>query len=208
MTDVMTYTEVASEAGVCEPMGKAGEYYWDPLELSTNITRERFRWYRQAEIKHGRVGMMACLGLIVQHSTRFNFSYPYTDSEVNLQNYSIPSGVGALEYAPASYLFGCLVLAAGIYELRASDEGRAAGDFGDPLNLNSEWQYGEKIMWRNFELNHGRLAMLGAIGSIFAEYATGLDAYDQWGAAAAAWKRTFALTEPTAAVGPLSTFFN
>jgi len=194
---------VAAQPGVTAPMGEPGVSYWDPAGLSSNISEDRFRWYRQAEIKHGRVAMMALVGLVTQHNTRFNLTEPY-DSVVNLKLSNIPAGLAALDYAPASYLFGCLVLIAGIHELRFSDDGRDPGDFGDPLGVAGK--YGDKTMFRNFEINHGRLAMFGAIGTILAEVATGKDCIEQWEAAGSAWSRTFALTLPQGQVDALGMF--
>jgi len=203
VASAMSTANIASQAGVIEPLGEPGVSYWDPAGLSDDIPEDRFRWYRQAEIKHGRVSMMALVGLIVQHSTRFNLTFPY-DSPVNLKKFDIPNGLGALETAPASYLFACLVIISGIHELRFSDDGKEPGDFGDPLKL--EGKYGDPLNMRNYEISHGRLAMLGVIGSLFAENATGLDCVQQWAAAGAAWKRTFALTLPSEAVPPLTKF--
>jgi len=206
-TTLMTEAEVAKQPGVSAPMGEPGVSYWDPLGLATNCPADRFRWYQQAEKKHGRVAMLATLGFIVQHSYKFNLNYPY-DGPLNMQlggqAGSIPSGVAALSYAPCNYLFACLVLIAGIIELRASDEGRAPGDFGDPAGWKN--LYGNDEDLQNYELNHGRLAMLGAIGTIMAEWATGLDGPEQWANAGAAWARTMAMTSPQGAVGPLSSY--
>merc|ERR1719327_1526697 len=38
---------------------------FDPLGFSTDISAGRLLFYREVEIKHGRVGMLASLGLLV-----------------------------------------------------------------------------------------------------------------------------------------------
>merc|ERR1712151_31769 len=47
-------------AGVTAPMG-----YFDPLGFSTECSAGRLLFFREAELKHGRVGMLATLGLII-----------------------------------------------------------------------------------------------------------------------------------------------
>jgi hypothetical protein len=47
-------------AGVTAPMG-----FFDPLGFSTDCSLGRLLFFREAEIKHGRVGMLATLGLVV-----------------------------------------------------------------------------------------------------------------------------------------------
>merc|ERR1712187_1032935 len=47
-------------AGATAPLG-----FWDPLGFSTECSAGRLLFYREAELKHGRVGMMATLGLII-----------------------------------------------------------------------------------------------------------------------------------------------
>merc|ERR1711933_347985 len=112
---------------------------------------ETFNKYRSAEIKHGRVAMMATIG--------FNAISTY------------PSSVG----------FACLVLAAGISEMYYTDAGKEPGDYGDPWNLQERIVAdGDLKKFRSFEIEHGRLAMFGAIGTIAAELVSGYDAVDQW----------------------------
>merc|ERR1719460_2543038 len=41
---------------------EAGEF--DPLDLSAGVTDETLQWYRAAELKHGRVCMLASLGIL------------------------------------------------------------------------------------------------------------------------------------------------
>merc|ERR1719337_776779 len=50
----------ANEIGAMPPLG-----YFDPAGFTTN--EPTFRKLRTAEIKHGRVAMMAALGAVVQH---------------------------------------------------------------------------------------------------------------------------------------------
>merc|ERR1711924_5725 len=59
---------VTTEAGVLAPFGEPGQKIWDPAGLAKDISPEQFRMYRAAELKHGRVAMLATLGLVAQAS--------------------------------------------------------------------------------------------------------------------------------------------
>merc|ERR1740123_2176000 len=136
--------------------------------------------------------MMAVLGLAAQASGRFNLAYPYEVPDYDFSGVS--SGIQALrEPTAASGWLGVLAVAAGFIEFRASDDERAPGDFGDPLGLAKTWGLPADVEWKNFELNHGRLAMVGFLGAVSAEIVTGLDAAGQWQMAGPAFKRTLAL---------------
>merc|ERR1719464_323012 len=173
---------------------KAGESDAAALTpASENMDADKFRWYRQAEIKHGRVAMLAIAGLLNQGLWSFG--------AVELASYEgglglkpsdfdgTPNGVAALlgDDGAGPYL-GLVVILAGILELRLSDDGREPGNFGDPAGLlsasGSVAAY--DTAWRNMEINNGRLAMFGIIGALSAEYVTGMDTYAQWNAAAEA----------------------
>lgn len=47
-------------AGVTAPLG-----FFDPLGFSTKCSEGKLRFYREVEIKHGRVGMLASVGILV-----------------------------------------------------------------------------------------------------------------------------------------------
>jgi len=181
---------VTSEVGVCAPFGKPGEYVWDPFGETINMDEDKFRWYRQAELKHGRVSMVAIAGLLNQHYWRFQGLHLQEFEGAGLgvapnEFGDVPNGFAAVigDSAVAAPYLGILVILAGIIELRSSDDGREPGNFGDPLDIGgmagSAGNYDAD--WRNFELNHGRLAMFGIIGALAAEYETGLDPFQQWG---------------------------
>merc|ERR1719159_1049469 len=53
-------TKASEMAGVTLPLG-----LWDPLGFSTDCSAGKLLYYREAELKHGRVGMVATLGMIV-----------------------------------------------------------------------------------------------------------------------------------------------
>merc|ERR1712190_73679 len=157
---------------------------WDPLGFTVGKNAAKFDQYRAAELKHGRVAMMATIGLVAQHYFRFK-GLAFNDGAFDLSG--VPSGVGAISAFPSSAAFGVLVLVAGIFELRMSDkDGKTPGDFGDPLNWRKEvaGTIQDEKMLKTYELEHGRLAMLGVMGTLAAEYVTGYDAVDQWGHAA------------------------
>jgi len=198
--------DVSREYGVTPPCGRPGAFIWDPAGLATNIDESTFRQYRQAELKHGRICMMAMIGLIVQAFFKFS------------QFQGAPSGIAAARSGEVSSpALGIIFLLVGIIEFNTSDEGREPGDYGDPLDIADSGlgmelgvpakdSFGFSV-WRDFELNHSRLAMIGFLGSVLAECATGFNVVDQWKAAGPAWNRTTAiLLFPDSPVPPLEAF--
>jgi len=137
-----------------------------------------FRKYRSAEIKHGRIAMLATFGIVVQHYYHFKaLSFP--DAYLDLE--AAPNGLSAVWTYPSNVGFACLFLAAGIFEMYYNDEGREPGDYGDPWNLKEAVvKDGDLKTFRSYEIEHGRLAMFGILGSLAAEYTSGWDAVDQW----------------------------
>merc|ERR1719326_2617767 len=55
--------DVKELAGVSGPLG-----FFDPLGLSNNKIEEKIRFYREAELKHGRVAMLAAAGFLATES--------------------------------------------------------------------------------------------------------------------------------------------
>jgi len=129
-----------NELGVIAPTG-----FFDPLGLSKNISPEKFAEYRAAELKHGRVAMLAVLGYIAPETYRFGY-----DIAPGVSTYDIPNGVAAIDAIPA------LGWAQMIFLIGAVDYWGVLGDFsfGKP-------DLGDKAEERQLqELQHGRLAML------------------------------------------------
>lgn len=151
----------AMQVGAMAPLG-----FFDPLGFSKKGDESGFRNLRAAEIKHGRVAMMAALGAVVQHYVKF----PGFES--------VPTGLAASISSPGSLGFVALFAVAGALELGAWTENaeKEPGNFGDPAGLN---QYTQEM--RERELNNGRFAMFAAMGIIAAELTTGKDAIEQFG---------------------------
>jgi len=150
----------STQLGAMEPLG-----FFDPAGFTSKGDEAGFRNLRAAEIKHGRVAMMAAVGAVVQHYVQFP---GFTD---------VPTGLAAVASSPGSYGFAALFLAAGALELGAWTESpeKEPGNFGDPAGLN---MYTEDMRLK--ELNNGRFAMFAAIGIIAAELYTGKDAIEQF----------------------------
>jgi light-harvesting complex I chlorophyll a/b binding protein 1 len=151
----------SQQIGVSDPLG-----FFDPAGFSKVGDKEGFKNLRAAEIKHGRVAMMAALGAVAQHSIKF----PGFEA--------VPGGMGAVTAAPGTYGFVALFLVSGALELLVWKEeaGKEAGDFGDPAGLG---QYTPEMRLK--ELNNGRFAMFAAVGIIAADLATSKDALQQLG---------------------------
>jgi len=151
----------AVQIGAMAPLG-----YFDPAGFCKKGDESGFRTFRAAEIKHGRVAMMAAVGGVVQHYIKF----PGFDN--------VPAGLSAVTTPPGSYGMVALFALAGALELGVwtEDPSKEPGNFGDPVGLN---QYNQEM--REREINNGRFAMFAALGIISAELLTGKDAVEQLG---------------------------
>jgi len=155
------FFDSSTKVGVTDPFG-----FFDPAGFSKKGDEPGFRNLRAAEIKHGRVAMMAALGAVVQHFVQFP---GFTE---------VPKGLGAVVTTPGTYGFAALFVASGALELGVWTESpsKEPGNFGDPAGLG---QYTTEM--RNRELNNGRMAMFAALGIVSAELLTGKDGVQQFG---------------------------
>lgn len=179
----------SQEPGNLQPVG-----FFDPLNF-VKEDEKNFRKFRTAEIKHGRVAMMAAAGAVVQHYVRLP----------GLQD--VPSGLAALQSTPGQIGAAVLFAACGVMELYVwkQDDKKEPGNFGDPAKWSQTGLGGGSysVEMRDRELVNGRFAMLSIMGIFAAEYATGKDAIQQLtfkaGTAAPAVAATAAAAVDTAA---------
>lgn len=139
----------------------AGDVGFDPLLLAK--TETDLLVYREAEIKHARLAMLAAAGwplselYDVKLASYFNLPFLLDD------NGRVPSVLnGGLEKVSGFYWFSIIVIASviDIYGLKkASSEGYFPGNFGiDPFNFSKSPKAIEFL--KTAEIKNGRLAMI------------------------------------------------
>jgi len=178
-----------TELGAQAPLG-----FFDPAGLVKEGDASLFYKYRSAEIKHGRVAMLAAMGYIAPEAGP-KFS-GYISPTLGVKFSDIPNGLAAFNKVPAAGIAQYFIFA-GFLELYAAKQ-----DPRDPpgkLSGNDEGfgptQYGRlglpktggisdpaaKAKSLNSELANGRLAMVAVIGMIFQNGVTGTTGSEMWG---------------------------
>ena len=144
---------------------------FDPLGFSTGMTKQDIYLMREAELMHGRVGMMAAAGFLVQESF-----HPLFDGKIT---------GAAIDHIPQLPVYTniLLVLSIGLAEAYRINRGWDSpskgfqalkpnyypGDLGfDPLNLYPKDIEKQREM-QTKELQNGRLGMLAAAGFLAQE---------------------------------------
>jgi len=166
--------------GNIPPMGN-----WDPLNLLEGKDKGEVMRWREAELTHGRVSMVASLGFLTQESFHPLFGGNIEGPAIN----QIP------EIPPLAFVFITIGIAnaeiariqAGWADPRESKDnvqrlkpGYTPGDLGfDPLGIRPE-DPAEFRKMQERELSHGRLAMLAAAGFIAQEYQTQVPWVEGW----------------------------
>merc|ERR1712100_248954 len=168
--------------GVTGPLG-----FFDPLGFCSadDITEGKIKFYREVELKHGRVGMLAALGFVVGENFHplfgGNIDVPayLAFQETPLQTFwpavvfaiAIPEIFSVFSFETPALFAGPLAKEGGMpWSIRSDFE---SGDLGfDPLGLKPT-DPAELLAMQNKELNNGRLAMIAAAGMIVQELATG-----------------------------------
>jgi len=162
-----------------------GEF--DPLGFLEGKDEMTVRRYREAEVTHGRVSMLAALGFLVGENFNPLFNSKITGPAIN-HFQQVPgifwtSIVFAIAMAEGWRLTYGWVNPVGENSAKTSDElesslfsfkaGYYPGDIGfDPLGLKPKDQ-AEFDSMQTKELNNGRLAMIAVAGLVAQELATG-----------------------------------
>jgi hypothetical protein len=171
-------------AGVTAPLG-----FFDPLGFTTDFDADRqthmnaqgkLFFYREVELKHGRVAMLATLGFVVGEQF-----HPLFGGDIDVPSYV------AFQQTPLQTFWPAVLAAIAVPEILSvisfeeptnlmqwrktwrMKTDRQPGDLGfDPLGLKPQNAKELKEM-QTKELNNGRLAMIAAAGMIAQEVATG-----------------------------------
>jgi hypothetical protein len=165
-------------AGVSGPVG-----FFDPLGIAEDALNlppkmDRVRFYRECELKHGRVAMLAVLGFPVAEQF-----HPLFGGDIDVPSYI------AFQQTPLQSFWPLVLLVIGKLEISSVfsfeqplEEGkwwtlmqdRMPGDFGfDPLKVYPSMFPAQRMEMRTKELNNGRLAMIAITGMVAQELATG-----------------------------------
>lgn len=143
----------------------AGDVNFDPLGLSSveDLGPIDLYWFREAELKHSRVAMMAVLGLLAVES---DFVLPIFSSGGSYHNgvdmfYALMKSHPALIVASVVFI-GIVELISGIALTEGRKTGlREPGEFGfNPLKFGRSPKTKKDLATK--EIKNGRLAMLSA----------------------------------------------
>jgi hypothetical protein len=153
------------------------ELNFDPAGFLEGKSEVEVNRYREAEITHGRVGMLSALGFIVQEKFHPLFSGdggPAIDQVPQLPPWLwavMTAGIGAAEFYRISVGYSPLDPETNKAD-SALKPGYYPGDIGfDPLGLKPE-DAAEFRLMQEKELAHGRLAMIASAGFLAQEAVT------------------------------------
>ncbi|CAM9342081.1 unnamed protein product [Sphacelaria rigidula] len=150
---------------------------FDPLGLSEGADPGDIKRWREAEIKHGRVSMLAALGVLVAESFHPLFMGPdyigpavdhFQEITAQFPQFWVAAllGIAFIEYNQITTAFAEPASMTGEAGLK---EDYMPGDLGfDPLGLMPKDDEGLATM-QTKELNNGRLAMIGIAGMLVQE---------------------------------------
>jgi hypothetical protein len=150
--------------------------FFDPLHLATE---ESFVRYREAELKHGRVAMLATAGMIFPDLVPSDSKQPLTSFNQILSLFDQPnltvwpsSGVQAILVVPlgvwVSMTVGIAILELFVLKQRSSKA--LPGDYS--TGFFGVHDYGKHEKQLQQELEYGRLAMIGFVLQILWEVIT------------------------------------
>lgn len=155
--------------GVQAPTG-----FFDPLKLSELGSEATNMWFRQAEIKHGRVAMAAFVGWCVTANGIYfpgdiSKGTPFSSLKGGLAAWEALSDLGKFQII----IFLGMIEIAG--EMSSADKphymkGGKAGVvpyIWDPIGITKNWDEDRLAKGRAKEISNGRLAMIGTM-SLFA----------------------------------------
>lgn len=160
----------------------AGNFGFDPLGLARS--KERLMEYREAEVKHGRLAMLAAIGWPVSELTDRSIADFFSAPAALIDGDRVPSVLnGGMERISPQFWGFCLGMSAAIDMYGVAKARGGAGDYYpgnlgfDPLGLFPVDKEGQENM-KLAEIKHGRVAMMGVTGYVMEEYLTKMAVVD------------------------------
>jgi hypothetical protein len=134
----------------------AGDMGFDPMRLSDIQTDLKYaRW---AELKHGRICMLAIVGIIVQ---QLGIHWPGSDIYTNKDIFGAPASVGWPVNLQIFLGMACIELAT--FNMHYGDG--EPGDLGLDGGMLSKMTPEQVKTRQEQEIVHGRLAMIAFVGA-------------------------------------------
>jgi hypothetical protein len=182
---VGSFDSPESLPGVLAPVG-----FFDPLGFCANADAATLKKYREAELQHGRVAMLAALGMLVtEEPIEFHplFEAGVKDIGPAIRHLDEVRAVSPFFFEVLGLIIGALELNRALVGWESEDFKLKAdyypGDIGfDPLGLKPTSD-DELAIMATKELQNGRLAMLGAAGMIAQELVNGKEIFVNLGLA-------------------------
>merc|ERR1719331_3181259 len=150
---------------------------FDPLGLGADEASLYRR--RCVEIKHGRVCMVAFLGMTVGPNELISPTHALLSPSQDLHFDDIPGGIAAISAVPAAG-WAQIVAVVGIHELTINkqDYTKVPGENANFLGFKPDDP--DEFRSKQFkELKNGRLAMIAVLGELMAQQVSGMGTYEQ-----------------------------
>ena len=96
--------------GALDPVGN-----FDPAGFTERASLEEMKMYREAEVTHGRVSMLAVLGFLVQEQAHFLFVEPDKDIGPAIRHLDEVRAVNPVFFEGLSFVIACAELYRSLY---------------------------------------------------------------------------------------------
>ena len=160
-----------------------GDRGFDPFNFSSDPSA--LAWYRDSEIKHARLAMLAAVGWPLAELTHKTFASQFDlEPILGLQD-KVPSVLnGGLSLTNPLFWVGAISAAAALEFVATKnrdDDNREPGDFGfDPLSImTGNTTDKKKFFMQEAEIFNGRIAMLAITGFVAQEFYTDMAVINQ-----------------------------
>lgn len=190
--------DAATLGGVTDPdanlfgfgnVDSLGLGYFDPWGFTIGASENKIRSYREAELKHARIAMLACLGFFVGETSPFKLT---SDGEI-IDGASVYALQKSFEINPQIWLMPIIIIIA-LECISAVATFRMSKDPSKTFELTADYTPGDVLAplgvtfdplglapkdpkqfeeMQTKELNNGRVAMLAILGFFAQEASTG-----------------------------------